>query len=111
VADLALEASSLHLQVLLEVHSTEELEKYHPSIGYVGVNNRDLKTFRVDTDRSMELAGQIPAGAVPVSESGISSKDEIKILSEVGFRLFLMGETFMNKQDPGKACKKMMEEL
>lgn len=111
VTDLALEASSLDLHVLLEVHSMGELEKYHPSIGYVGVNNRDLKTFRVDTERSIELIGQMPAGAVPVSESGISSIDEIKRLSKTGFKLFLMGETFMSQKDPGEACKKLIEEL
>jgi indole-3-glycerol phosphate synthase len=88
-----------------------ELEKYHHSIGYVGVNNRDLKTFRVDRERSMELIGHIPESAVAVSESGISSKDEINRMWEVGFRLFLMGETFMSQNKPGEACKKLIEEL
>jgi indole-3-glycerol phosphate synthase len=111
VTDLALEARSLDLNVLLEVHAIEELKKYHHSIGYVGVNNRDLKTFRVDTGRSMELIGQMPDGAIPVSESGISCKEEIKKLTNVGFRLFLLGETFMSQKDPGKACKRLIEEL
>jgi indole-3-glycerol phosphate synthase len=111
VTDLALEARSLDLHVLLEVHNMEELKKYHHSIGYVGVNNRDLKTFRVDTNRSMELIGQMPAGAVPMSESGLSNKDEIKRLSKIGFRLFLMGETFMSQKEPGEACRRLIEEL
>ncbi len=62
VADLAGEARSLGLHVLFEVHNEEELEKYDPSIGYVGVNNRDLKTFKVDTQRSLELIGKMPPG-------------------------------------------------
>ncbi|MEN8226552.1 MAG: indole-3-glycerol phosphate synthase TrpC [Bacteroidota bacterium] len=111
VEDLALEASSLGLQVLFEVHDRDELEKYSDSIGYVGVNNRDLKTFQVDIDRSMELIGQMPEGVVPVSESGLNSSDEIKRLWEAGFQLFLLGESFMKEQDPGKACKKLMEKL
>ena len=111
VADLAHEASSLGLHVLFEVHGADELEKYNDSIGYVGVNNRDLKTFQVDTERSMELIGQMPGGVVPVSESGINSEDEINRLWEAGFQLFLMGESFMKEQDPGQACKILMEKL
>jgi len=111
VADLALEASSLGLHVLFEVHSEAELEKYHNSIGYVGVNNRDLKTFRVDAHKSRALIRKIPEGVIPVSESGISSKEEIDRLSMAGFRLFLMGEAFMREQDPGQACRRLMEKL
>lgn len=111
VEDLALEAVSLGMQVLFEVHNREELEKYHPAIGYVGVNNRDLKTFRVDTGRSLELMASFPTGPVPVSESGLSDPQEIRKLSSAGYRLFLMGENFMKEKDPGKACKRFMDEL
>ncbi|TFH20849.1 MAG: indole-3-glycerol-phosphate synthase, partial [Bacteroidia bacterium] len=58
--ELALEAVSLGLNVLFEVHDARELEKHHPAIKYVGVNNRDLKTFQVDTRRSLELIQQMP---------------------------------------------------
>jgi len=108
VADLALEARSLDMQVLFEVHGEEELEKYDPAIGYVGVNNRDLKTFRVDTATSIRLAGRLPREAVWVSESGISTREDLETLSEAGFRLFLMGERFMREPDPGAACRKFM---
>lgn len=111
VADLALEASSLGLEVLFEVHDANELGKHHPSIQYVGVNNRDLKTFQVDTGRSLKLIREMPAGVVPVSESGLSSPAEIRKLSEAGYRLFLMGETFMKEKDPGAACSQLMEKL
>lgn len=111
VADLAGEAHSLGLHVLLEVHEAEELEKYDPSIGYVGVNNRDLKTFRVDTRSSLKVVGHLPPGVVAVSESGISSRDEILKLSEAGFRLFLVGESFMKQPDPGLACSNLLKQL
>lgn len=111
VADLALEASSLGLEVLFEVHDANELGKHHPSIQYVGVNNRDLKTFQVDIGRSLELIREMPAGVVPVSESGLSSPSEIRKLSEAGFRLFLMGESFMKEKDPGAACSQLMKKL
>ena len=111
VKALSSEASSLGLQVLLEVHSQEELDKFDPSIGYVGVNNRDLKTFRVKTARSMELIGKMPAGVMAVSESGINDIEEIRKLSGAGFRLFLMGEAFMKQENPGLACREFIHQL
>jgi indole-3-glycerol phosphate synthase len=75
------------------------------------VNNRDLKTFQVDTRRSLELIQQMPLGVVPVSESGLSTPGEIGKLSAAGYRLFLMGEAFMKEKDPGAACNLLMEKL
>ena len=111
VEDLALEAAALGLQVLFEVHKKSELEKYHPEIGFVGVNNRDLKTFKVDTARSLELISSIPRQAVPVSESGLSEPEEVRRLNDAGFQLFLMGENFMKEKDPGMACRNFIREL
>lgn len=111
VESLALGARSLGMDVLFEVHGAKELEKYHPSIGFVGVNNRDLKTFRVDTSTSLELAGKIPEGVVAVSESGISDPGEVRRLHRAGFGLFLVGESFMSHPDPGRACGKFIEAL
>ena len=111
VEELALEAASLGLEVLFEVHGASELEKYHPSIRYVGVNNRDLKSFRLDTGKSLELIGQMPEGVIPVSESGLSKPGEIALLAGAGYRLFLMGESFMKQDDPGQACKQFMQRL
>ncbi|MEN8202928.1 MAG: indole-3-glycerol phosphate synthase TrpC [Bacteroidota bacterium] len=111
VEDLALEARSLGLQILFEVHSADELEKYHPAITYVGVNNRNLKTFTVNTGLSMELIGQMPEGVVPVSESGLSEPAEILKLYRAGYKLFLMGEAFMKETDPGQACMSLINRL
>lgn len=111
LADLAAEAEMLGMHVLLEVHDEAELEKHVPSITFVGVNNRNLKTFQVDTGRSMDLIGKMPEGVIPVSESGISSPEEIALLSAAGFKLFLMGERFMKQSDPGEACRSFIEKL
>ena len=111
VQELALEARSLGLEVLFEVHHRGELEKYSPEIKYVGVNNRDLKTFTVDTGRSLELIAHMPPGVVPVSESGLSRPEEIKKLWEAGYKLFLMGENFMKEKDPGAACSSLIDSL
>lgn len=104
LAELAAGAASLGLQVLLEVHNEKELESWVPGIALVGVNNRDLRTFQVDTDRSLELLPHFPADVLKVSESGLSSVDEVRRLHREGFELFLMGENFMKGNDPGQAC-------
>jgi len=111
VADLALEARSLGLGVLFEVHAANELETYHPAISYVGVNNRNLKNFSVDTGLSLDLIGQMPEGVVPVSESGLSDPLEILKLWKAGYKLFLMGEAFMRESDPGHACRELINKL
>lgn len=111
VEDLSLEAASLGLDVLFEIHHPRELEKHHPDIAYVGVNNRDLKTFRVDTAKSLELISSMPPGVVPVSESGISRPEEVRRLKKAGYQLFLMGENFMKEKDPGEACRRFIEKL
>lgn len=111
VEDLALEAASLGLKVLFEVHGEDDLDKYHDSIGFVGVNNRDLKSFSIDANRSIKLIGQLPGGITPVSESGLGNEKEVNRLWEAGYRLFLMGESFMKEQDPGRACKFFIERL
>ena len=111
VEDLTLEAKSLGLHVLFEVNHRRELVKFHPDIGYVGVNNRDLTSFRVDTRRSMELIASIPPGVVPVSESGLSDPGEVRKLKEAGYQLFLMGENFMKEKDPGEACRRFINQL
>lgn len=108
VEELAMEAASLGLNTLFEVHHKGELDKYHKEIKFVGVNNRDLKTFKVDTNRSLELIEALPRGVVPVSESGLSDPKEIRRLSNAGYGLFLMGESFMKEKDPGGACQRFV---
>jgi len=111
VEELALEAASLGLQVLFEVHAGDELAKYHPAIRYVGVNNRDLKTLRVDTGTGLNLIAELPSGVVPVSESGLSRPGEVRSLWDAGYRLFLMGEHFMKEKDPGMACRNFINQV
>ena len=89
-------AQSLGLEVLLEVHNREELEKaLMPSLDLLGVNNRDLKAFRVRLEISKTLAAQIPDDFVKVSESGISSPEAVRELKPYGYRGFLIGEHLM----------------
>ena len=111
VKRLAVFARSLELEVLLEIHNEAELAHICDETELVGVNNRDLKTFTVDIDRSIRLSRQIPAGKITIAESGISKADTILHLKNAGFRGFLIGENFMKEQDPGAAFGKFVQEL
>ena len=105
-------AKSLGLDVLLEVHNKEELEKsIMPSLDLLGVNNRDLKTFTVNLDTSKDLSDGIPNDFVKVSESGISSVDAIKELRNYGYQGFLIGENFMKTEDPGASAHEFIKQL
>ncbi|MGX7668463.1 indole-3-glycerol phosphate synthase TrpC [Flavobacterium pedocola] len=98
-------AHSLGLEVLLEVHNKEELDKaIMPSLDMIGVNNRNLKTFEVSLEYSKQLAQHIPDEFVKVSESGISSTATILDLQQFGYQGFLIGEHFMKTENPGKAA-------
>lgn len=105
-------AKSLGLDVLLEVHNEAELVKsIMPSIDMMGVNNRNLKTFEVDLNTSRSLAKLIPDEFVKVSESGISSPAVIKDLKLHAYQGFLIGQNFMEANDPGKNAKEFIEQL
>jgi indole-3-glycerol phosphate synthase len=105
-------AKSLGLDVLLEVHNLEELQKsIMPSLDMLGVNNRNLKTFEVTTDISKELSNHIPTDFVKISESGISSVAAIKDLKPYGYQGFLIGENFMKTENPGANALAFIEEL
>lgn len=100
-------AKSLGLNVLLEIHNEEELNKsIFPSIDAIGVNNRNLKDFSVSLDHSYDLVNKIPSQYIKVSESGISDPETIKALKKAGFNAFLIGENFMKTQNPMEAIKK-----
>lgn len=100
VLQLARFARSLEMEVLLEVHGRPELDRLCESVDMVGVNNRDLKTFEVDMEVSLDLVGEIPPEFVRISESGITSPLVIKKLRSAGFQGFLIGENFMRAPDP-----------
>jgi indole-3-glycerol phosphate synthase len=103
VKSLAVYASELGLDVLLELHDESELRHVCDEVSIVGINNRNLKTFEVDIEQSIRMAAQLPSEKILVAESGISSVQEIKFFKEKGFHGFLMGEYFMKHPDPGKA--------
>ena len=100
---LASYARSLGLEVVFEVHEKEELEQLNDYVNIVGVNNRDLRSFFVDIERSVELAGEIPPGLVKISESGINSPLILKRLKGCGYQGFLIGSNFMRSPEPAKA--------
>lgn len=98
-------AHQLGMEVLLELHDMDELDRFNPEVDMVGINNRNLSTFVTDTDVSLQMASALPDDIVKVAESGLSSIAEIHRLRDVGYRGFLIGETFMKHQHPGKALK------
>jgi indole-3-glycerol phosphate synthase len=105
-------AKNLGLEVLLEVHNLEELEKsIMPTLDMIGVNNRNLKTFEVSLDFSKELASKIPNDFVKISESGISSIEAINELKPYGYRGFLIGENFMKTDNAGKAATEFISNI
>jgi len=111
VRDLAAFAKELELEVLLELHGENELAHMCDEIDLVGINNRNLKTFEVDIERSLAMANKIPAGKIRIAESGISKIENIKLFREHGFKGFLMGEHFMKQADPGRAFEEFVSKL
>ncbi len=111
VKSMAAYAKSIGLEVLLEIHNEEELEHICDEVDMVGVNNRDLKTFTVSIDRSLELIAKIPAEKPAVAESGISNVETIVTLKQAGFKGFLIGETFMKEPDPAIAFASFVQQL
>jgi indole-3-glycerol phosphate synthase len=108
---LASFANSLGLEVLLELHSEEQLDKYSPCCQLIGVNNRNLKTFVTSLDFSRDLISKLPTEAVKISESGITSPKEANELRAIGYDGFLIGEQFMKSHNPGLAASTFIEGL
>ncbi len=105
-------ANSLGLEVLLEIHNEEELNKSDLTyVDLVGVNNRNLKTFEVSLENSKYLSNLISSDKVKISESGISSVEAINELKQYGFQGFLIGENFMKTDDPGQAAIDFLKRL
>ena len=104
-------AHELGLEVLLEMHSEEELEYAELEPDLCGINNRNLGSFVTDVDNSFRLAEKLPKDAVKVSESGISHPAVIRQLREAGYRGFLIGETFMKTPNPGEALKDFISKI
>lgn len=100
------QAEGYGLDVLVEVHDDGELDRALESgATIVGVNNRDLRTFQVHLDTSLRLAERMPKGILTVSESGIHSGDDVRLLRSAGYRAFLVGEHLMKSPDPAAALE------
>ena len=95
-------AHQLNLEVLLEIHSEEELVHINKNVDFVGINNRNLKDFKVDLQHSVNLKNQLPEDILSIAESGIYNEQDFRFLREKGFDGFLMGEYFMKEENPGK---------
>lgn len=108
---LARLARSLGMETLLEVHGAEEMKHLNEHISVLGVNNRNLADFRVSIDISLSLSGLIPAGIVPISESGLNNPSDVKLLRQAGYKGFLIGELFMSAADPALACSNFISQL
>jgi indole-3-glycerol phosphate synthase len=102
LAELVGTASDLGMDALLEVHDAEELER---ALGlkppFVGINNRDLTSFRTDTGITLALKHRIPKDCLVVTESGIKTREDVQRMRSHGVHGFLVGETFMRAEDPG----------
>lgn len=101
----------LGLEVLLEIHTEEELKHCHSEIDLVGINNRNLKDFKVDLQHSVQLKNQLPENVLSIAESGIYNLEDFRYLKEQGFDGFLMGEYFMKNKNPGNAFSDFIKNI
>ncbi|WP_185873469.1 indole-3-glycerol phosphate synthase TrpC [Blattabacterium cuenoti] len=104
-------ARSIGLEVIIELHNESELEKITDNIDFIGINNRDLKSFNVNKKNSFVLYKKIPCNYIKLAESGINNIEDIINLKKLGFDGFLIGEYFMKEKDPGKKCINLMKLL
>lgn len=113
IRELGKLTKELGMETLLEIHDEEELNRsLCEYIDVVGVNNRNLKNFsEQNVNASLELADKIPKNCIKISESCISGIETIKLLKSVGYRGFLMGETFMKTENPAKALAELIGQL
>jgi indole-3-glycerol phosphate synthase len=100
----------LDMSAIVEVHDEVELERaLDAGARIIGINNRDLRTFDVDLNVSINLSKKVPEDKIVVAESGISSIEDIDRLRGEGVHVFLIGETFMKAPDPGQKLKELIE--
>jgi indole-3-glycerol phosphate synthase len=111
VKQLASKAKELQLEILLEIHSEHEIAHICDEIDIIGINNRNLETFETDVKTSMRLIEHIPGDKPVISESGLGDVNAIFKLRSLGFRGFLIGETFMKDKNPAIAFADFMKAL
>ncbi|MDH3630120.1 MAG: indole-3-glycerol phosphate synthase TrpC [Gammaproteobacteria bacterium] len=108
LAGLHREARALGMDVLVEVHNREELERaLKLELELVGINNRDLRTFDTSLDTTIKLLELIPAGCLVVTESGIHSREDVALMRQHDVNAFLVGEAFMRVPDPGQGLREL----
>ncbi|NIX59337.1 MAG: indole-3-glycerol phosphate synthase TrpC [candidate division Zixibacteria bacterium] len=101
---------SLEMNAIVEVHDQRELDRaLSANSRIIGINNRDLRTFDVDLNVSVNLSARVPSDRIVIAESGIGSIDDIDRLRAHGVHVFLIGETFMKAPDPGQKLKELIE--
>jgi indole-3-glycerol phosphate synthase len=108
---LSEKAHQLGMEVLLEIHEERELDHLCDDVDVVGINNRDLKTFEVDINRSIRLAERLPVNKLRIAESGIHNVETLLHLKAAGFNGFLIGEQFMKYADPAVAFASFVDQL
>ena len=107
----SLAEDELGLDALVEVHTRDELDRAIAcGAGLIGVNNRNLRTFEVSVDTSIELARHLPSEVVSITESGLRTSADIMRLHAAGYRGFLIGESLMREESPGQALSRLIAE-
>jgi indole-3-glycerol phosphate synthase len=106
--DLAL---NMGMDILFEIHNEKDLEKMNHKIKIIGVNNRNLKTFMVNMDNSIDLINHLPVNHLKVAESGFQTYNDVKQLFTRGYNAFLIGEKFMRSNDPGLTAAAFIKDL
>jgi len=109
VNELSAVANGLGLEVLMELHDVSQVNKISPYVNVVGVNNRDLKTFKTSIQSSLDIIELLP-DVCKISESGIHTVDQMLELNAAGYDGFLIGEKFMANDDPVAACSNLINE-
>jgi indole-3-glycerol phosphate synthase len=111
INELSAFANTLGMEALLEIHSHEELNKINHQVQLVGINNRNLNNFKVDTENAIQLVREIPDRFVKIAESGIQNPQQASQLLSNGFDGLLIGSQFMKQTEPEKACKEFIDQL
>ena len=106
--ELAAYANDISLDILLEVHNKDELERaLQIDSNLIGINNRNLHTFETDLQTSIELAKLVPEDKTVITESGIHTADDVRLMLDNGIYGFLVGESFMRADEPGEKLQQL----
>lgn len=111
VRDLAAVAKHYEMEVILELHDESEIAHICSDTEMIGINNRNLKTFRVDMEQSIRMVDKIPTGKILIAESGIQKPEDVIHFRQNGFKGFLAGEVFMKEANPGLAFTAFIQKL